>query len=123
MTRGVRPAARSLKDRSSLVEYSQSPFGDTASPTGATPAGTSPTKPEVWKWLASACCRLKTAILSESSRLTKANLPSGDAATSIAPPPARPLPLLSVPRTAFPLPCSAACTLTTVAPLPFAASR
>src|SRR5579871_2595723 len=109
----------SLRDRSSLVEYSQSPSGDTASPTGAIPAGTSPTKPEVRKWLASACCRLNTAIRSESSRLTKANLPSREVATSIAPPP----PPLSVPRTAFPLPCSAAGTLTTVAPLPFAASR
>ncbi len=87
----LRTARRNARiDATSLVEYSQSPFGDTASPTGATPVGTSPTKPAVWKWLARACCRLKTAICPESSRLTKANRPSGDAATSIAPPPRRP---------------------------------
>src|ERR1700761_3752097 len=88
-------------------------------PTGCWPRPTLPTTAPGPKPWVSAVRRLNTAMAALSCSVTNTNRSSGEISTSTAPPPNV---LVSLPTTAL-LPCTAAATLSTTAPLSRAATR
>ena len=102
-----------------LVAYSQRWSGEMAIPMGCSPRGIFPTTSDGPKPSISALSRLNTTRAALFSRVTNANLSSGESATSTAPSPNW---LVSVPTTAA-SPASALATSMTIAPLFAATSR